>query len=117
MEGKISSELIDIAVTIRKYRELYGWTREEFSEKIGVDTNYWGQIERGERAINILKLIEACKVLEIEPNQLIKISSPNSKNISTEKEINEIYKVLKKCSASQVYFIRNIIFAVINLIK
>ncbi|WP_083234941.1 helix-turn-helix domain-containing protein [Candidatus Marithrix sp. Canyon 246] len=53
--------------TIRKLRNL---TQETMAEKLGVSTYSYAKIERGETDVNISRLQQIAKIMEIELSQL-----------------------------------------------
>lgn len=76
---------IDVAVKkvaerIRQYRELRGLTREQFCEEIGINTEYWGSIERGEHDISLRRLLEICLHFDISVDDLIRLNAKKSDN-------------------------------------
>lgn len=48
---------------IRKAREDAGYTREKFSEALGVSVSYMAEVERGRTGISVKMLIKICKLL------------------------------------------------------
>jgi len=60
-----------LALRIRAFRKLKGYTQDEMSELLGVSIAILGSIERGTRKPdkNILKRI--CEVLDIDHEELI----------------------------------------------
>lgn len=56
-----------IAKQVRKYREINGFTQEELSCRLSKNLKYIGHIERCERKISNLMLIEFMNLLKIQP--------------------------------------------------
>lgn len=56
---------------IRELREMKGWSQEEFSEKIGMSANGYGDLERGKRSFDWDKIQKIADVFEIDILQLI----------------------------------------------
>lgn len=65
-------ELIELGKIIKSKRELKGLTQLELAEKSGVDRNYIGMLERGERNPSYLSLLKIAKGLNIQVYNLIK---------------------------------------------
>ncbi|MBO7129227.1 MAG: helix-turn-helix transcriptional regulator [Prevotella sp.] len=65
-------ELIELGKIIKSKRELKGLTQLELAEKSGVDRNYIGMLERGERNPSYLSLLKIAKGLNIQVFNLIK---------------------------------------------
>ena len=57
---------------IREKREAVGLTQIEVAEKAGLDRNYIGMVERGERNPSYLSLIKLANGLNLTVDQLIK---------------------------------------------
>lgn len=67
-----SQALNDLGQIIRKKREALGLTQIEVAEKAGLDRNYIGMVERGERNPSYLSLIKIASGLNLSVDQLIK---------------------------------------------
>lgn len=65
-------ELNKLGQIIRDKREALGLTQIEVAEKAGLDRNYIGMVERGERNPSYLSLIKIAKGLNMTVDQLIK---------------------------------------------
>jgi DNA-binding XRE family transcriptional regulator len=48
-----------------------GLSQEEFAELIGLHRTFYGQLERGQRGVNIVELPRIAHVLGVEPGHLI----------------------------------------------
>ena len=70
MEKHISQSIGD---NIRKYRKLNNLTQEAFAEKLNLGTQYYAQLERGERSFTLEKIIQICIVLQINIQDIIEI--------------------------------------------
>lgn len=67
-----SQALNNLGQIIREKREALGLTQIEVAEKAGLDRNYIGMVERGERNPSYLSLIKIAKGLNLTVDQLIK---------------------------------------------
>lgn len=67
-----SQALNNLGQIIREKREALGLTQIEVAEKAGLDRNYIGMVERGERNPSYLSLIKIAKGLNMNVDQLIK---------------------------------------------
>ena len=70
--GMSKEELIKLGAIIRGKRELKSLTQVELAEKAGVDRNYIGMVERGERNPSYGSLQKIANGLEISVDELIK---------------------------------------------
>ena len=59
---------------IRTMRELRHWSQEEMAQKLGMSTNGYAKIERGEVRLNIPKLEQIAAVLGIDVLDLMAIN-------------------------------------------
>lgn len=65
-------ELVKLGQIIRNKREQKNLTQIELASKAGVDRNYIGMLERGERNPSFLSLQKVAKGLDISVEELIK---------------------------------------------
>ena len=70
--GMNKQELITLGKTIREKREAKNLTQVLLAEKSGLDRNYIGMVERGERNPSYLSLKKIAKGLGLSVNELIK---------------------------------------------
>ena len=63
-------QLMALGRQIRKLREKKGYSQEGFAAEAGLDRAYYGSIERGERNIAALNLIQISIVLGVEVGEL-----------------------------------------------
>lgn len=56
-----------VAGNVRRLRQERGYTQEELSELAGINRNYTGMIERGERSPTVDMLEKLAKALKIDP--------------------------------------------------
>lgn len=68
----IQVELVNLGKVIKSKRELKGMTQVELAMKSGVDRNYIGMLERGERNPSYLSLLKISRGLGIPVFDLIK---------------------------------------------
>ena len=52
---------------IREARKAKKWSQDAFANDLGIARSYYGGVERGERNLSVLKLLEIVVALEIEP--------------------------------------------------
>ena len=56
-----------VAKNVRRLRKERGYTQEALSELAGINRNYTGMIERGERSPTVDMLEKLAKALKIDP--------------------------------------------------
>ncbi|MGI6563013.1 MAG: helix-turn-helix domain-containing protein [Clostridia bacterium] len=103
-----------IAYNIRKFRETNKMTREQFCEKLNIDAAYWGTIERGERNINIQKVIEICKTYNIDTSSIIELDTVKEDN---SENIKKVHDLIENCTNHQLSVIINILEVLIPNLK
>ena len=59
---------------IRTMRELRHWSKEEMAARLSMSTNGYAKLERGETRLNIPKLEQIARVLDVDLNDLMAIS-------------------------------------------
>ncbi|VAW89546.1 hypothetical protein MNBD_GAMMA18-489 [hydrothermal vent metagenome] len=62
--------LILLGAKIRSLRESFGYSQEGFANELGFDRAYYGGIERGERNVAALNLIQIAQTLNVELEEL-----------------------------------------------
>lgn len=62
--------LIKLGHKIRELRKAKGFSQENFAAEVGLDRTYMGGVERGERNIATLNLIQIAKCLDVEVGEL-----------------------------------------------
>lgn len=62
--------LIKLGIQIRNLRKAKGFSQERFAAEVGLDRTYMGGVERGERNIAALNLIQIAKCLSVEVGEL-----------------------------------------------
>jgi XRE family transcriptional regulator, regulator of sulfur utilization len=72
MQNELSRKHKQIGQKVRRYREQRGLSQEELAWKIGLSTSYMGQLERGERNLNVDKILKIAKALKVNPSELLK---------------------------------------------
>lgn len=73
-------ELSKIGNSIRKIRELKGLKQESVATKLGLTTNGYGKIERGESQINLERLNQIAYVFDVTPNDILNFDDNNVYN-------------------------------------
>ena len=61
-----NKESIKIGNQLRKAREQAGLSQAELAKRAGISTNYYAEVERGEKKISYEKLHSILKVLNIK---------------------------------------------------
>ena len=56
---------------LRELRTERGLTQEQLAELAGVDRNYIGQIERGERNVALVNIVRIAQALKVQPADLL----------------------------------------------
>lgn len=86
----------NIALNIKKCRELHGVTREFIADELGMSVSGYSKIERGEIDVTISKLKKISQILEVDLNDILFFNNQNYLKKGNEeiqnKGQNEIYK-------------------------
>lgn len=62
--------LVALGARIRAIRRAKGFSQEGFAAEAGLGRSYYGGVERGERNIAALNLMQIAKVLDVEVGEL-----------------------------------------------
>jgi len=63
-----------LGLLISKYRHDANLSQEKLAERVGVSTNFLGNIERGEKHPSVDTLFKICVALQLPPNELLNSS-------------------------------------------
>ena len=69
-QGMKNDELLAVGRKIRSLREALNLSQEAMAQSAGLDRAYYGGIERGERNVSTLNLIEIARALNVEVGDL-----------------------------------------------
>ena len=88
MKSRKKKEInIQVGLNIRNYREKAGYSREKFSELIGISPRFLADVETGFVGISITTLKMICEVLGVSSDRLL---WNNESNISLDERISHI---------------------------
>ena len=62
--------LFKLGQKIQKLRKAQGFSQESFAAEVELDRTYIGGVERGERNISALNLVQVAKALKVEVGEL-----------------------------------------------
>ena len=102
----MEEQIKNIAIKLRKIRELKGLTREKFCEPLGENSEYWGLIERGEQPISLVKLLQVCETYNIPVESVIDLEYQREDDSLIKAEIVEL---LDQCKGKQLEIIKKFI--------
>lgn len=106
---------ITIAKNIKKYRLLNQLTQEQLASMLNMDTQYYAQVERGERKFTLEKVLLACQVLHVNIQDIIEI--PKNEQRHNEKSLQKIQTYLETATDSQLFLIEKFITEILPYIK
>lgn len=93
-----------IGERIRQARKNKGWSQEKLSEEIDVATAFLSRVERGHSQINLKRLAQISRALEVPLEKLI-----TGVAIASEKYLDkELYNILINCTPDKQKLIYNI---------
>lgn len=56
---------------IRSFRKQVGWSQEELAEACGLHRTYVGAVERGERNVSLINIVQFARALQVKPSDLV----------------------------------------------
>lgn len=104
-----------ISQNIKKYRLLNNMTQEALAEKLNLDTQYYAQLERGERNFTIEKIINLCSIFHIGIENIIEVNAAGDEN--TESMMDRLIPQLEKLSYTQLSAVERFINEIVPFIK
>lgn len=109
---------IQIGKNIRKYRQLKGLTIEELAEKLGTETNYLGQCERGVRRLSLDKLVDLIGYFGVTADDIIPaVGRTEEQSEGRDQLLQEINDLLSGCSSNQLAVVLNILHQAVPFLK
>lgn len=108
---------LSISKNIKKYRQLNRMTQEELAAKLFLDTQYYAQLERGERNFTIEKIALACSVFNVGIEDIIELDVAHSPASNTTSVISEINNQLAPLTQSQLFLVQKFIKDVVPYCK
>lgn len=110
-----SKEPDSISNNIKKYRLLNNMTQEMLAEQLGLDTQYYAQLERGERNFTLKRLIRLCSIFQIGIEDIIEIEPSDKQDTS---ELREgVSEQLKSLSNTQLRLVERFISEIVPYVK
>ncbi len=106
MEKKINTV---IAQNIKKYRLLNNMTQKDLAEKLFLDTQYYAQLERGERNFSLEKIAMICSLFHIGIENIIDLNVNQPHNADSNLLIEDINISLKSLNYSQLQIVKKFI--------
>lgn len=104
-----------ISQNIKKYRLINNMTQEDLAGMLNLDTQYYAQLERGERNFTIEKIIRLCSIFHIGIEDIIEIEPSENKN--TDILMKRLISELENLSYTQLAIAEKIITDIIPYIK
>jgi transcriptional regulator with XRE-family HTH domain len=93
---------------LKRVRKDKGYSQEELAEIAGIDLSYYGAVERGEKAITILKLSQITNALNI-PMRYLFSGEPGRPSDEIEDKLEELIEFLRKSEAEDLDLFNNIL--------
>ena len=94
---------VQIGERIRKLREQNNWSRDIFSEKIGISEIYLCQIEKGQKNGSLPLIVKICETLNISLDFLI--YGDNSIDVNKQ----EVIELVNNASNRQLKIIKEVL--------
>ena len=94
---------VQIGERIRKLREQNNWSRDIFSEKIGISNMYLCQIEKGQKNGSLPLIVKICETLNVSLDFLIY----GNNSIDVNKQ--EIIELINNASNKQLKIIKEVL--------
>ena len=113
MGNNVDIQIKEIALKLRRIRELKGLTREKFCEPLGENSDYWGLIERGEQPISLVKLLQVCETYHIPIESVIDLEMKKGNN---DEVLSNIEELLSQCTEKQLDIVKKFIEEIVLVI-
>lgn len=114
MEKKVQNS---IAHNIKKYRLLNNMTQKELSEKQYLDTQYYAQLERGERNFSIEKIAMICSLFHIGIEDIIELETDDTSKNDAQVLLQEVTESLTTLNYSQLLIVKKFLEEIVIYVK
>lgn len=104
-----------IAQNIKKYRLLNNMTQEELAQHLNLDTQYYAQLERGERNFTLQRVINVCRLFRIGIEDIIHIPAENTDE--TQELLQTLHQKMSTLSYVQLLSLDKFIEDIVPYIK
>ena len=95
----------NVCKNIRKYRKLNKLTQAQVAEMLSLDTQYYSQLERGEKNFSLDKIALLCSIFNLKINDIIELDNEGLDEAQETKRhdlIIDITDNLSRLSANQL---------------
>lgn len=82
-------------------------TQEQLAELLNLDTQYYAQLERGERNFTIEKIIRLCNIFHVGIENIIEVNTKEKPD--TQELLDKIFPQLQQLSYSQLSLVQKFI--------
>ena len=107
-----------ISDNVKKFRRLNHLTQAQLAEMLSLDTQYYAQLERGERNFTIEKIALICEIFQIEIGEIICLSDKEERNHFVQSEkISNITNKLNSLTVKQLVILEKYIDEILPLQK
>ncbi len=110
-----NNTLDSIAQNIKKYRLLNNMTQEELAHHLDLDTQYYAQLERGERNFTLQKIISICRLFHIGIEDVINVSTDDLSD--TRELLQSLNRKMNSLSYVQLLSVDKFIEEIVPYIK
>lgn len=67
----VDISLASFGQAVKSYRTAAGLTQDEAATLAGLNVSYYGTVERGEKNISLLNILDVCRALKVPPSRLL----------------------------------------------
>lgn len=106
-----------IANNIKKYRLLNNMTQKELSERLFLDTQYYAQLERGERNFSIEKIAMICSLFHIGIEDIIELDTDSNSSADAQILLHDLTSALPELSYSQLLIVKKFLEEIVIYVK
>lgn len=96
---------------MRRYRDTYHLTQEEFAEKTGISKSHCASIETGAKVPSAWTIRKIADALELSVEYFLYEPSLQTDSSPREEQLRRIESTLRYCSSGQLHLIEDLIFS------
>lgn len=70
-KGKAKRIYQAVGAQLRQWRNEKGLTQDDVAVNVGIDRRHYGRVESGQSRISLVRLLEVCSYLQVDPGPLV----------------------------------------------
>ena len=110
--------MVQVHENIKKYRKLNNMTQEKLAAALEMDTQYYAQLERGERKFSLDRIIKICSILHVNIEDIVDVTPIEGPgNESPAQKLERLLPLMDTRSEKQMLVLEKFIKEILPYLK